>query len=209
MTSTLLIRLTVWTGLIAVLLGEVIADDQPAVSATTGAVKGTIRYEADAERPWRLGRYYVRGGKSGPLAEAVVALVKKDLRGPEQAREPASFTVDQKDFQFTPETVAIRAGDQVQYLNSDPQVHNVQAFHLRHSFNVNMPPKGKHVETFPSAVSIRRPYRLGCVFHSSMRAWIFVFDHPWFHIHQLVALLFSTDRHVIPGHVAAHITAVA
>jgi len=151
------------------------------MEAGLGAVSGTISYEADPQRPWRLGRYYIQGGKSGALAEAVVALTAKDLHGPKKP-EPSTINVDQKNFQFTPETVAIQQGDRVQFLNSDAQVHNVQAFHLRHSFNVNMPAKSKHVETFPHAVPIKRPYRLGCVYHSAMQAWIFVFDHPWYQV---------------------------
>ena len=40
--------------------------------------------------------------------------------------EPATTVIDQKDFRFIPETVAIRAGDSVKFTNSDPQLHNVR-----------------------------------------------------------------------------------
>jgi hypothetical protein len=43
-----------------------------------------------------------------------------------------------------------------------------------------MPVGGEHVETFSKASGIRQPYQIECVYHASMRAWIFVFDHPWF-----------------------------
>jgi hypothetical protein len=29
---------------------------------------------------------------------------------------------------------------------------------------------------------VRQPVTIGCVFHSAMRAWIFVFDHPWYQL---------------------------
>ena len=38
------------------------------------------------------------------------------------------------------------------------------------------------MQTFERAVSIRRPVRLGCAYHSSMRAWIYVFDHPFYQL---------------------------
>ncbi len=148
----------------------------------TGTVKGTVLYHADAKRPWRYARYYVKNKKTGELAEAVVALKPLAPQKPEPSNTPATVTVDQKDFQFTPETIAVRAGDRVKFLNSDKAVHNVQAFHILHSFNVTMPAGGEHVESFEKAGNLRRPYRVGCVYHSAMRAWIFVFDHPHYQI---------------------------
>ncbi len=150
----------------------------------TGTVKGTVVYHADAQRPWRYARYYVKSKKTGELAEAVVALkpLAPQPQKSEPPKKPATATVDQKDFQFIPETLAIRAGDRVKFLNSDKAVHNVQTFHILHSFNVTMPAGGEHVETFEKAGNLRRPYRIGCVYHSAMRAWIFVFDHPHYQI---------------------------
>lgn len=151
-----------------------------ATDPAMGTVSGRIAYKGDPERPWRLGRYYIRGGTSGPLAEAVIALSQRGLKGPAGAREPATLSIDQKDFQFTPETIAIRAGDRVKFTNSDAQVHNVQTNHNRQTFNANMQPGGEHVERFANAGGVRQPYRIGCAFHGAMRSWIFVFDHPWF-----------------------------
>jgi plastocyanin len=148
----------------------------------TGMITGKVIYKSDPKRPWRLGRYYVKNAQKGELAEAVVALTGKGLKAPEASREPQMATIDQKDFQFTPETLAIRAGDRIKFLNSDAQVHNVQTSHARQSFNVNMQPGGEHVQPFPSAGGIRQPYRIGCAFHGAMRSWVFVFDHPWFQV---------------------------
>ncbi len=149
----------------------------------TGSIAGSVIYRADAQRPWRYARYYVKDRRQGQLAEAVVALVTPAVEhGPSD--QAATVVVDQRNFQFIPETVAIRAGDRVKFLNNDKEVHNVQTFHPRHSFNVNMPSGGEHVETFRRASGIRRPYRIGCVFHSAMRSWIYVFDHPYYQVTQ-------------------------
>jgi plastocyanin len=148
----------------------------------TGTITGKVYYTSDPQRHWRLGRYYIRDAKTGELAEAVVAIQKRGLKGAEVSREPEMVTIDQKDFQFTPETVAIRAGDRVRFRNSDAQVHNVQTNHLRQTFNVNMQSGEDHTERFSHAGGIRQPYRIGCSFHGAMRSWIFVFDHPWFQL---------------------------
>lgn len=159
------------------------ADQKAPVDANqTGAIEGTVTYQADVQRPWRYIRYYVKDRNKGLLGEAVVALtgVSRDKRG-----EPSVATttvINQKDFQFAPELVAIRVGDHVKFLNSDEQVHNVQASHPLYSFNVNMPAGTDYVATFPVAGGIRMPYQMGCVYHSAMRAWVFVFDHPYYSV---------------------------
>ena len=96
----------------------------------------------------------------GHLAEAVVALETAPVeRGPSD--KAATVVVDPKDFQFTPETAAIRAGDRVKFLNSDTAVHNVQTFHPEHAFNINMPSGGEHVETFQRAGALTSPTAWG------------------------------------------------
>ncbi len=149
---------------------------------TVGAIRGTVKYVADPQHPWRLGRYYIRHAKSGELAEAVVAISRRGLKAVDENREPVTVVVDQKNFQFTPETTAIRVGDHVRFLNSDNHAHNVKTSHAGFSFNVTMPVDSEHVETFKIASGTSQPYRIECVFHAAMQAWIFVFDHPWYQV---------------------------
>jgi plastocyanin len=150
--------------------------------AATGTIRGTVKYIADPQHPWRLGRYYIRNAKSGELAEAVIAISQRGLKPLDENREPVTVEVDQKDFQFKPETTAIRVGDHVRFLNSDNHAHNVKTSHSDFSFNVTMPVGSAHTETFKVASGTSQPYRIDCVFHNSMQAWIFVFDHPWFQV---------------------------
>ncbi|MCA9127961.1 MAG: hypothetical protein KDB22_12785 [Planctomycetales bacterium] len=164
--------------------GSILADELPAetVGEDTGTVVGTVVFVPSPEHPWRLGRYYIKNAKSGELAEAVVALTSRGLKASDTDRQPVTVVVDQKNFQFTPETTAIRAGDRVRFLNSDDQSHNVKTAHSKFSFNVTMPVGGEHVTTFESAGGINQPYKIDCVFHSAMHAWIYVFDHPWYQV---------------------------
>ena len=41
---------------------------------------------------------------------------------------------------------------------------------------------GEHIETFETAGGINTPMQVGCVYHSAMRAWIYVFDQPYFQV---------------------------
>lgn len=149
-------------------------------SPTLGSIEGTVTYAGDAKRPWRYVRFYVKQGTSGELAEALVALRGKGLKDAGEPPQPKTVVVDQKNFQFTPELTALRVGDAVKFTNSDQATHNVQATSEIANFNVTMAADGAHTVKLDKAGGIRQFARVGCVFHSSMRAWVFVFDHPFF-----------------------------
>ncbi|MCI0534895.1 MAG: carboxypeptidase regulatory-like domain-containing protein [Verrucomicrobiales bacterium] len=149
---------------------------------TTGIVEGIIKYQADPRRPWKLSRYYVRNAKEGSLAEAVVALEGSTLAASAWSNAPTNRTMDQANFQFVPETMAVRAGDAVRITNSDEALHNVMTSDGGKPFNVNVIKGKEFTQRFDRAGGLNQPIRLGCVFHGGMRAWIYVFDHPWFKV---------------------------
>ena len=155
-----------------------------ASTASTGAIEGVVKYAPDPQRPWKFSRYYVQNPKSGLLAETVIALDQPNLGALAPPAAPIKHAIDQLNFQFVPETTAIRAGDTVLINNSDDALHNVMTSDGGEPFNVNVA-KGKQFEhTFNQAGGLNEPVRLGCVFHGAMRSWIFVFDHPWFQLTQ-------------------------
>lgn len=155
-----------------------------ASAADAGMVDGIVKYAPDPKRPWKFSRYYVQNSKSGFLAETVVALEGPNLNALAPTHAPRKCTMDQVNFQFVPETIAITAGDTVLISNSDDALHNLMTSDGGAPFNVNVV-KGKQFEhTFDRAGGLNAPVRLGCVFHGAMRAWIYVFDHPWFQLTQ-------------------------
>jgi plastocyanin len=173
--------------------------EQPAAAAVvdTGRIEGRVIYNRDSSRPWRYSRYYVKNAKSGELAEAVVAIRGKGLSIAKSAVS-AETKIDQTNFQFQPETVAIRRGDSVTFTNSDRATHNVRSSGTLTNFNLTMPVDGKgNTVRFDQAGGIRRPVEVDCVFHGNMRAWIFVFDHPNFMLTQADGRYRLTD--VPPG----------
>jgi len=150
----------------------------------SGTVEGVIKYLPDSKRPWRFSRYYIQNPKTGFLAEAVVALERPGLGALAPAAPASKYTMDQLNYQFVPETLAIRARDTVLISNSDDALHNVMTSDGGEPFNVNVVKGKEFAHTFNQAGGLGRPIRLGCVFHGAMRAWIYVFDHPWFQLTQ-------------------------
>ena len=148
----------------------------------TGIIEGVVTYTPDAQRPWRYSRYYIKDARSGELAEAVVALRSSKLKGTGKRDKPETVTIDQENFQFVPETVAIRVGDSVKFTNSDSSIHNVRTSGRLASFNVTIATGGSHTVLCDHAGGTRYPIKVGCVFHSSMQGWIYVFDHPYYQL---------------------------
>lgn len=72
-----------------------------------GVVEGTVRVR-DA-RP----------------AEAVVYLTSLDAPAPAPGPAPERRLIDQRDLRFTPKVVVVTPGSSVEFLNSDPILHNV------------------------------------------------------------------------------------
>lgn len=150
--------------------------------AETGAVEGVVKYMADSQRPWKFSRYYIQGAKSGALAEAVVALEGRGLSAAAPTVSSNNYVLDQINYQFVPETMAIHIGESVSVRNSDDALHNVMTSDGGQPFNMNVAKGKEFTHTFDRAGGLNEPVRLGCVFHGAMRAWIYVFDHPWFKV---------------------------
>lgn len=163
---------------------SVVADPEQAAGTAKdrGTIEGVVSYTADAKRPWRYSRFYIKDRKRGYLAEAVVALASKSLDKAKWTKQPATAVIDQENFQFVPETIAIQAGDRVKFLNSDGVTHNVLTSHIYKSFNINLGGGDEHIESFPKGGGMKRPFTLGCAYHSAMRAWVYVFNHPFFQV---------------------------
>lgn len=154
--------------------------DNRGETAERSAITGVVRYQADAARPWRYARYYVSKNSERSLSSAVVCLKGRSLKGLQPPESPAQTTIDQQDYRFIPEVLAIRSGDSVKFTNSDAALHNVQALAGTEPLNVTLSQDGFSIHKFERAGNSRRPVRIGCAFHSQMQAWIYVFDHPFF-----------------------------
>ena len=153
-----------------------------ASSSAVGRVEGVVIYESDRRRPWRYRRYYVLDREKGHLAEAVVSLPTESDAA---SSDRSTHVIDQKDYRFIPETIAIRAGDAINFKNSDPFVHDVTSNNPLKRFSFTLGSRDERREIFPRAGGLKQPIKLNCKFHSSMRCWIYVFDYPHFQVTDL------------------------
>ena len=171
----------------SVRLAQAATQPSAAKSGASGSIAGVVTYQPDRKRRWRYARYYVKNRRKGFLAEAVIALDSGKLDGEKLSagrKSPASrlHVINQKDYRFIPETIAIRVGDRVKFTNADPVVHNVFSAAAAHRFDINLRKGGENIQRFGRAGGIEKPLRLRCVFHSTMQSWIFVFGHPFYQV---------------------------
>jgi plastocyanin len=115
--------------------------------------------------------------KTKGLKDAVVWLEGVPAAAkPRAPTRAAPVQMDQRDYRFVPHVLAVNAGQEVEFLNSDAANHGVTAgsFELENGFNVVTPSGGSFKHRF---VSSKRPVAIGCPIHGAMSAWIYVFDH--------------------------------
>jgi len=87
-------------------------------------------------------------------------------------------SVDQRDWIFIPRVVSIQHGQSVRFENSDNVNHAVEAssFTKQNQFNITAGPGIPYIHDF---VPQKTPVMIGCSLHPWMRAWVYIFPHPW------------------------------
>lgn len=151
--------------------------------SSTGTIEGSVTFDGTPPAPTLHDGglqpvLYV--DRSGGVRYAVVFL--PDARPAGQApADPAAL--NQRDFVFEPQVLAIRAGQRVRFTNADPANHNVRAHGSRagNQFSINTAPGavGPFLHRFAAAPS-GRPVKLSCDIHPWMAAWVYVFEHDRF-----------------------------
>jgi plastocyanin len=108
-----------------------------------------------------------------------VAVSLEDAPAQPKADKAAPVVMDQRDMLFIPRVVAAQHGQMVRFENNDLCNHSVMAVSLlpANQFNRFGIP-GQPVEHAFEAQN--RPVQIGCSLHGWMRAWVYVFPHPWF-----------------------------
>ena len=118
-------------------------------------------------------------GEGGGLADVVVFLAEADvapLDGPASGQSPA--VIDQRKCEYWPPVLAMRAGTEVVFRNSDPLLHNVHGKDSGPLFNFAMPVQGLTVRKgLPQSPEV---LRLSCDVHPWMHAVVRTFNHPYF-----------------------------
>ena len=128
-------------------------------------------------------QFYVVGS-NGELADVVVSLKDadgKDITGKSTGASAAPAVLDQKGCIYEPQIVAIQSGQKLLVKNSDMCVHNVDftptvAGNQPHN-DVQMMGQPDITYTFPNPEMF---IMFKCDVHPWMRAWVSVFDSPYF-----------------------------
>jgi plastocyanin len=115
---------------------------------------------------------------NGTLKNAFV-WVKAGLPNAEWPAAAGSVTIDQKGCVYSPHVAGVRAGQDVEFLNSDTTNHNIHPMpRLNKEWNESQPPQGeKKIKTFDQP-EVMIPIK--CNVHPWMKVYIGVVNHPFF-----------------------------
>lgn len=165
-----------------------VAPEDPPAAKPTGRITGTVRYTGAVPPPKKLitgdgavilHHDLVVDPKSKGLRDVVAVLEDAPAQPKLTAAKPV--VIDQREMQFLPRVAAVQHGRPVRFDNSDMFNHGVSVSSAVKANNLNqIAGPGKPIEwTFEPE---KKPLMIGCPLHGTMRAWLFVFEHPWFAI---------------------------
>jgi plastocyanin len=118
-------------------------------------------------------------GRNGGLANVIVAIKTRVASTAAPLTTPV--LLDQSGCMYTPAVIALMVGQPLKMRNSDETLHNIHPRPVvNEGFNVGQPRKGQETEKKFDKVETLFP--VSCDVHPWMRAYIAVFDHPYFTI---------------------------
>ena len=194
---------TLWSAGICLVLFSACGEKEPAKPArqptpldlsTTGTISGQVRFagavpeqtvlqlggwaECAAQHPG--GRPYAGDllVNDGNLQNAVV-YVKEGLGDRVFAVRAEPVTIDQKGCVFLPRIAGVQVDQPLRFLNSDPTAHNVHGLpqnSRQWNFSLGVKGASRTIAVDKAEVMIA----VKCDVHPWMRAYIGVFDHPYF-----------------------------
>jgi plastocyanin len=165
------------------------APPKPAVPAGKASIAGTVKFDGVVPPPRVVADSTPQSchagagpilddslvvGPDGGLKNVIVYVAE----GPNVALPQPPAVLDQKSCQYSPHVLAIRVGEPLTVRSSDPTIHNVHAATKRNpAFNLSFTGVGQENKlTFAETES----FAVRCDVHPWMRAYVQVFDHPFF-----------------------------
>ena len=155
-----------------------------------GSIVGVARFEGQAPKRRRLAMSddHCGGGMllsedaviTGDRLANVVIFLSRGLEAYTFPHEKSPAHLDQKGCQFLPHVLAVRTHQPVAITNGDTAPHNVNTTQSRQGqgFNVSMTQQGQSRTRQFHKVELSIP--VTCELHSWMKAFVHVFDHPYF-----------------------------
>jgi plastocyanin len=119
-------------------------------------------------------------GSNGTLQNVVVYL-QDDFNQYTFAVPTAPITIDQKGCQYFPHVLALRTGQALQVINSDPVTHNIHPLPKdNREWNQSQPPGATPIEQSFARQEVAIPVK--CNIHPWMKAYIAVLNNPYFEV---------------------------
>lgn len=154
--------------------------------ADTGAIEGRVTFAGPPPPPTIViqdggSQQALHVDRSGGLRYAVISLpdAVPDGRGP----STAPVVMNQRNFIFEPQVLAVRARQVVRFTSDDSANHNVRAQDSNpvntFSINTGSGSVGPHTHRF-GATPAGRALALSCDIHPWMAAWVYAFEHDQF-----------------------------
>jgi plastocyanin len=163
---------------------------RPAAAAGTGTIRGVVKFEGGVSQARQITEAQCHPGAKPVYDDSLVVDADGGLRnvvvyvldGPNVQLSPAAAVLDQAECQFVPHVLAVRAGQPVTVRSSDPVLHNVHASKPAYNkpFNLAFPIKGQEMSISFARPEASPPIEVRCDVHQWMRAYVAVFDHPFF-----------------------------
>jgi plastocyanin len=89
--------------------------------------------------------------------------------------------IDQKECRYHPHVFAMRVGQPLEILNSDPTLHNIHAIpKVNSEFNNGQPIQGMKMNHTFTQKEVMVPFK--CDVHGWMNAYVAVLDHPYYQV---------------------------
>ncbi len=119
--------------------------------------------------------------KNGKLKNVLIRITK-GLEGKTYSDIPANtIELDQRGCLYSPRVIAVRVGQKVDFINSDPVFHNIRSVTTANkSFNLPMPKQDQRITMTFDKPEIFMQSK--CSIHPWMGAQIAVLDHPFFSV---------------------------
>jgi plastocyanin len=173
----------------AVAVLAVIGSLLSAAPASAASIKGAVVYAGPAPEkktiPINIDQYVC--GKGRESDELVLganrgirwAVVSLQSPPPGARWEPSTKPVqmDQQGCVYVPRVVIVPVGGTVEFLNSDPLLHNLHSVSTENPTFNRTQPKGR---TIPAGFKKAETVRVDCDLHTWMRAWVVVTDHAFY-----------------------------
>jgi hypothetical protein len=168
--------------------GSIVLDDKAQVPAPKEIVPEKDKEECLAKGKFYTEEWIINKKNKGiknifvwiePADAARGTPFPKNLINPKLAApDKKAVEIDQPCCQFIPHVLAVREGQDVVIKNSAPMPHNAKWDSDNVSINPLIAPKAQHeikALKFESA-----PISLTCSIHPYMKAWVRIFDHPYY-----------------------------